>query len=109
MSAVRRSSTSASFGPVASLIDDRNAAARTAPAASCDERQRLVRDQDNLRKSIQVLKDSPEERKLRDRYVQRLTAAMERVDDIDRVVEAAQGSQQQLDRQLAAELGTGKK
>jgi hypothetical protein len=69
-----------------------------------EERGRRERDQENLRKNIQVLRDSPEEKKLREQYVGRLTQAMGRTDEIDRELRDAETARQQIEARIAATL-----
>ncbi len=72
--------------------------------ALAEERARLASDQDNLRQNIQVLSDAPQERRLRDSYVERLTKALERVDEIDRLVRELEQQRLEVERKIAAEL-----
>jgi hypothetical protein len=71
------------------------------------ERQRLGNDQDNLRKNIQVLGNTPNEMKLRDGFVQRLTKAIERIDAIDRETSDLQQQRADLDQKIGELLSKG--
>lgn len=90
---------------VASTLDQ-IAAIDTKLRTLAEERQRHVADQARLRENMNVLKDSPKERTLRDQFVERLTASMERVDAIDREArentEARARLHEALSREVAA-------
>lgn len=68
------------------------------------ERQRLVRDQETIRKNIEILRDSPEERRLRDQLVQRITRAMTRMDELDAAIAKTTQERAALDARIRETL-----
>jgi hypothetical protein len=72
------------------------------------EKASLARDQDEIRKNIAVLRDSPEERKLRDQYVARLGQAMARTDEINAGLRDAVRQREELEARIARELNAAR-
>lgn len=68
------------------------------------ERQRLVRDQETIRKNVQILRDSPEERRLREQLVQRITKAMARMDELDASIAKTTEERTALDARIRETL-----
>jgi hypothetical protein len=73
-------------------------------AAANEERTRLLQEQETVRRNMGALRDSPQERKLRDEYVERLTRALKRTDELEAQIQSATAQRQDLDRRLAAEV-----
>jgi hypothetical protein len=72
------------LGQIVALLDQRASVERQLQQNAADRQQELG-DQENLRQNIQALRDvsAPEQRKLRDEYLNRLTESMKRVDALD--------------------------
>jgi len=68
------------------------------------ERTGLNEAQENFRRNMQALRDSPEERRLRDQYVARLTAALERSDELQRLEAAARQRRDQVAQEIATKV-----
>ncbi|MEM7206114.1 MAG: DUF4139 domain-containing protein [Planctomycetota bacterium] len=68
------------------------------------ERKRLSADQQTVRQNLQVLRDGPQERALRDKYVARLTQAIERTDAIDEELRGATAQRAELEARLTGML-----
>ncbi len=88
---------------IATTMTDRAVRQRTIARLN-DERARLLRDQEEVRRNMQVLRDSPEERRLRDQYVERLTKGMQRLDELDATLATEQQKVQELDAALATAI-----
>jgi predicted nucleic acid-binding Zn-ribbon protein len=69
-----------------------------------EERSRLSNDQARIRENMNVLRDSPKERTLRDQFIERLAKAVERIDEIDRLVSEATKSRAEIHGRLAREV-----
>lgn len=90
---------------VVELMDQRAAADRRLAQLTQDRKQELD-DQQNLRNNINVLRDvtSPEQRTLRDQYVQRLTESMQRIDRIDGEIRELRATRERLHAQITQVL-----
>ena len=84
---------------VAALVEQRAAVERQLKDYQ-QESARLTQEQDTMRRNMGALRDSPEERRLRDQYVERLTRALTRTDELEKLVAAANENREQLTRQL---------
>jgi hypothetical protein len=88
---------------VVGLLEQRTAVEREL-ANYEQERATLNQTQATLRNNMTALRDSPEEKKLRDQYVARLTKALERSDELERLVAAATQRRDQLAHEIAAKV-----
>ena len=88
---------------IVGLLDEKTAAERELQNLE-QERATLNQTQETLRRNLSALRDSPEERKLRDQYVARLSKALERSEELDRLVQAATERRDRLAREIAAKV-----
>jgi hypothetical protein len=91
------------FIRLAGWMEERAELERRTTAAT-QEREKLLADQDNLRRNLGVFQQNPEERKLRDRVLQRLTEAMERVEALDKELAALAAQRAELEARVRGEL-----
>jgi hypothetical protein len=63
------------------IMQERADVARQISEANTDI-AKLAEDQERCRKNLEVLKDTPEEREMRQKYLKRLTSADERIDEL---------------------------
>lgn len=96
-------STRAFLDSIVGLLDQRAAVERELANLE-QERATLNQTQATLRNNMQALRDSPEEKKLRDQYVARFTKALERTDELERLVAAATQRRDQLAHDIAARV-----
>lgn len=84
---------------VAELVEQRAAIERELKDLQ-QESARLTQEQDTMRRNMGALRDSPEERRLRDQYVERLTRALTRTDELEKLLATANENREQLTRRL---------
>ncbi len=88
---------------IVGLLDQRAAVEREL-ANHERERATLNQTQTTLRNNMSALRDSPEEKKLRDQYVVRFTQALQRTDELDRLVAAATQRRDQLAQEIGVKV-----
>ncbi len=84
---------------LAALLDQRATVERELQAYQ-QEAARLTQDQDTLRRNMGALGQTPEERRLRDQYVERLTRALHRTDELEKLTSTANERREVLTRSL---------
>lgn len=85
------------------LLDQRAAVERELQAYA-QERASLNQAQESLRLNMGALRDTPEEKRLRDQYVARLSQALERGDELQRLEGAARQRRDQLAHEIATKV-----
>lgn len=88
---------------IAGLMDERAERDRRVQSTRA-EASRISKDQERLRKNIAILRDSPNERTMRDRYLTRLAQGDERLDKLEGEIRQATAERQQLDQRIRGEL-----
>ncbi|MEZ5966595.1 MAG: DUF4139 domain-containing protein [Planctomycetota bacterium] len=84
---------------IAGLLDQRATVERELQSYA-QERASLNEAQENARRNMTALRDTPEEKRLRDQYVARLSAALERSDELQRLEAAARQRRDQLVQEI---------
>jgi hypothetical protein len=69
-----------------------------------EERNRAVSDQGRIRENLNVLRDSPKEKTLRDQLLERLVRSTETLDELDRRIADDTRRRQEIDQRIAREI-----